>query len=204
MKKTKVFGVGYHKTGTTTLGICLKQLGYYHQSSSREAFLVYHENGAAPLIPVLKYFDSFEDWPWPLMYREIYDAYPDAKYVLTVREDPEVWFQSVNRHVKRGAGDNFKFRQYIYGEEFPEKAREKYLNQYHAHNAAVRKFFIEQNADFIELCWERGDGWNELCQFLEEPVPKAPFPHANRDPSRIKSSLGRRVLGKAKRVIKGA
>ena len=29
--------------------------------------------------------ESFDDWPWPALYREMDDRYPDALFVLTVR-----------------------------------------------------------------------------------------------------------------------
>jgi hypothetical protein len=30
------------------------------------------------------------------------------------------------------------------------------------------------------VCWENGDGWKELANFLEKPVPDQPFPHINK------------------------
>ena len=29
------------------------------------------------------------------------------------------------------------------------------------------------------LEWQVGDGWESLCAFLDKPVPKMDFPHAN-------------------------
>jgi creatinine amidohydrolase/Fe(II)-dependent formamide hydrolase-like protein len=29
------------------------------------------------------------------------------------------------------------------------------------------------------LVWEAREGWEPLCDFLEVPVPREPFPHAN-------------------------
>jgi hypothetical protein len=31
----------------------------------------------------------------------------------------------------------------------------------------------------VELCWEEGDGWPQLCGFLGHAVPEAPFPRMN-------------------------
>jgi hypothetical protein len=28
-----------------------------------------------------------------------------------------------------------------------------------------------------------GDGWAKLCDFLQQPVPRRGFPHANKTPS---------------------
>ena len=54
---------------------------------------------------------------------------------------------------------------------------------------AVRAFF---GSALIELCWERGDGWAELCRAIGEPAPDEPFPHANR--GRDKQRRKQRVL----------
>lgn len=193
MGKRKVIGIGFHKTGTTTLGTCLKTLGYNHTTVSPEAFKLYLDGDIPALLRILDGKDSCEDWPWPLIYKEIYAAYPDARFVLTIRSSPEVWFNSLARHVDRGAGNHFKYRKYIYdGHENPSEAKELYVARYMQHNEAVYDFFQDNGADFLEVCWETGDGWAELCDFLGEPVPDVPFPVSNKDPGKLRAQLGRR------------
>ena len=42
----------------------------------------------------------------------------------------------------------------------------------------MRTYFAARSrAPFIELCWEKGDGWAELCGFLGVEAPDAVFPH---------------------------
>ena len=44
----------------------------------------------------------------------------------------------------------------------------------------VREFFEDKPNNFLEVCWEHGHGWNELCEFLNLNVPKyVDFPHSN-------------------------
>ena len=43
------------------------------------------------------------------------------------------------------------------------------------HNAAVRQLVPEQQL----LIFKTGEGWQRLCQFLDKPVPDAPFPREN-------------------------
>lgn len=81
----KVVGVGLNKTGTSTLGVCLRHWGFRHTSVSKEAFALWRSGGAAALKREVRRFDSFEDWPWALMYREIDAAYPGSKFILTRR-----------------------------------------------------------------------------------------------------------------------
>ena len=37
---------------------------------------------------------------------------------------------------------------------------------------------VTQSTDRL-LVWSPADGWEPLCEFLEVPVPDAPFPHVN-------------------------
>lgn len=205
---SKIIGVGFHKTGTTTLGSCLKNLGYNHISCNREAFLIYHEKEIAALMKLMKHFDSFEDWPWPFIYREAYEKFPDSKFVLTTRSNEDTWFSSLERHVDRKAGGNFHYRDYIYGTDHHISDREYFIDRYLKHNDEVREFFADKPGQFIELCWEKGDGWKELCQFLGVPVPDAPFPHQNADPSKglqsgSKKGMSRRLMLAARMILRG-
>ena len=47
--------------------------------------------------------------------------------------------------------------------------------------------------DLLEVCWENGDGWNELATFLGCELPTSPFPHANDS---------RRILGTLKSYVR--
>ena len=74
---------------------------------------------------------------------------------------------------------------------------------YEHHNEAVRAYFAGTDR-LLDVCWEEGDGWDELTGFLGLPVPDAPFPHSNPaewvpPPKPAKPSLARRV---AHRVLK--
>jgi Sulfotransferase domain len=204
--KPKVIGLGFHKTGTATLGSCLRLLGYNHISVSREAFLLYQASEIPALLKLMEYFDSFENWPWPFIYREAFERFPDSRFILTTRRNEDVWFDSLSRHVRRGAGDGFKFRKYIYGYENPDDNRQLHINKYLKHNQDVRDFFAGKSGSFLEVCWEAGHGWKELCEFLQKDVPDAPFPHSNRDSSKLGAlpRIQRRIRSAARVLLKGA
>ena len=90
-RKTKVFGLGLIKTGTTTLGVCLRHLGYNHQSNRRDLLIDVRHGEFGQLFEVCDQFDSFEDWPYPLIFRELYERYGDgARYILTVRASADI------------------------------------------------------------------------------------------------------------------
>jgi hypothetical protein len=71
----KVFGVGLNKTGTTTLGVCLRSLGFRHVSCRRDLLESFRNRNLERVFAVADAHDSFADWPWPLMYGELATAF---------------------------------------------------------------------------------------------------------------------------------
>lgn len=196
MTRIKVIGLGLNKTGTTTLGACLKVLGYNHFSpkpvarkgrpgvggnARRDLLRLYRRGKVGCVLDQMDRHDSFEDWPYPLMYREIWAHFGDkARYILTTRITPETWLRSLEAH-SLFAHPIRNSRKLAYGYRYPQLAPEKHLEIYAAHNADVRQFFSDVGRPdlLLDLCWERGDGWPELCGFLDLPVPDMPLPRSN-------------------------
>lgn len=176
----KVFGIGFNKTGTTTLAACLRKLGRRHTSASLELLRDVLAGRFASLFAVADQFDSFEDWPWPLAFRELDSRYPGSRFILTRRRDAATWFDSLAAMARRNGPT--EMRRLIFGHAMPAAAPEVFMAAYDAHCAAVREHFRDRPGDLLEVCWEEGDGWRELCQFLGEPVPAEPFPHVNARP----------------------
>ncbi|MDI9405436.1 MAG: sulfotransferase [Chitinophagaceae bacterium] len=187
--RSKVIGIGFHKTGTKTLAHCLRTLGYRHISLSRHHFDLWLKGRTDQILTDMESADSFDDWPWPLLFRQANEYFPDAKFILTTRCDEQKWFQSlVNQIMHQAAIDNISgansgsqkpFRKYIYGYEDPLLNPEHHINVYRCHNTTVRNYFTEQPDKLLEVCWESGDGWQKLCGFLGVSVPAEPFPWMN-------------------------
>jgi hypothetical protein len=178
MTRRKVFGIGFNKTGTSTLGSCLRRLGYRHVSHSSAMLAAYEAGDFDRMIAETRRYDSFEDWPWPLIFRQFYAEYGDeACYVLTVRASSQVWLDSLKKHALTTHPDR-PMRSAVFGHKYPHGREQEHIRLYEEHNRTVRAYFAARpKASFIELCWERGHGWAELCGFLGHPVPDAPFPH---------------------------
>ena len=176
--RKKVFGIGFNKTGTSTLGACLQRLGYNHVSHSSAMLGAFQDGDFDRVIAETRKYDSFEDWPWPLMFRQYYAEYgDDACYILTVRSSPASWVDSLKKH-SLTTNPERPMRAAILGYKYPHGYEQEHIRLYEEHNRTVRAYFAARpKAPFIELCWERGDGWAELCAFLGVNVPDAPFPH---------------------------
>lgn len=176
-KQEKIICVGLGKTGTTSFGKAMDILGYKHCYVGSVGVAFGHENGHMwPIHRSLSKYDSFDDFPWPYLYEMISAKYPRAKFVLTRRSSADAWLRSLQKHYCR-AGPTYDNMAY-YGYYSPYQNPEHHLDLYRNHNERVRKFFAGR-PNFVELCWEEGHGWEELCGFLGKNVPDDPFPRAN-------------------------
>ncbi len=176
----KVFGVGLNKTGTTTLGQCFKLLGCRHAPYDRTLLYRLHEGDPEPAFAVADKFETFEDWPWPLMFKQLDARYPDAKFVLTERSSPQKWIDSLKNHSERSGTE--RVREIAYGHPMPRGHEDELMAFYAAHGRAVREHFVDRPEKLLVSCWETESRWHELCTFVGKDVPETPFPHANQRP----------------------
>lgn len=174
----KIVGIGLNKTGTSTLGECFEHWGLKHVSYSAEAFDLWRENRLDELLGWVERYESFEDWPWPLIYREIDERFAGSKFILTRRRSPDAWFRSLCKHAEHTGPTAFRHR--IFGHDMPHDHRDDHVSVYERHLKEVRAYFRERPGDLLEVCWEEGHGWDELAGFLGYERPEIPFPHANR------------------------
>lgn len=174
--KQRVVGIGLNKTGTKTLRACLREWGYRHRTYDREAFASLESGDVEGVLDSMDDFDSFEDWPWPLLYREIDARYPDARFVLTTRADADTWYRSLCKMTVRiGPLD---VEEPVYGHAMPQGHRSEHIEFYERHNREVRAHFADRPGKLIEICWERDGSADRLADFLGEPRLDL-LPHVN-------------------------
>jgi hypothetical protein len=179
-----VFCVGLTRTGTTSFGDACEVLGFTRRgwwntrdrADNHYLLRAWATGHVAHLEKLAKDYDVLEDLPWPLVYREMAEAFPNAKFALTLRASTDVWLESMIKHVAAIGG--YGMYRKVYGSAEPAIDRDTFIEFYERHTSEVRAFFAGSDR-LIELCWEQGDGWPELCAFLGVPEPDVPFPHAN-------------------------
>jgi Sulfotransferase domain len=166
----KVFGIGLSKTGTTSLNQALVQLGlnskHYPQRSELFAgdFRCLEKYDAATDIPVAPYFAQLDE------------AFPGAKFILTVRKLDD-WLRSMERWLvpgRRASDFMIQMRLAVYGVTTFHRGRLKYV--YERHVREVEEYFKQRPRDLLVLDVCAGEGWEKLCAFLNKPVPPGPFP----------------------------
>lgn len=179
MTKPKIFGIGLNKTGTSSLKQVFVQLGFVHLDRKPRLMKHWKKREYDQIFDFIEDYQTFEDWPWPLMVPELLERYPTAKFILTRRKDPETWVESLKRQSEKTNPDNNP-RQVIYGHHYPHGYEAEHIAYYEAHLERMRALFANRGDQFAEFCWETGDGWAEVCAFLGVRKPFKSFPHANR------------------------
>jgi hypothetical protein len=186
---TRIFGIGMHKTGTTSLHTALVILGFdsAHWKSARWAKRIWQEMSNGGSSRTLERSYALCDLPIPLMYQELDEVYPGSKFILTVRDEVK-WIESVRNHWDH---EKNPFRAKWNDDPFTHKAHkllygqkgfdaELFLNRYRRHNAEVFDYF-ERRGRMDDLCiLDMGteNAWPELCRFLGKPLPDVPYPVA--------------------------
>lgn len=163
----KIFGVGFPRTGTSSLARALTVLGYptKHQGrgyASRDVTL----NDAIRFINTTK-FEAYTDFPWAIFYQEWDNRFPKSKFILTER-DVDSWYESY--HWLVGNQKPTGFREWYFGNR---DWKEVYLS----HNQAVKDYFDGSNK---LLVMHISEGWEPICKFLGIDVRKDEFPHLNK------------------------
>lgn len=203
----RLIGAGLPRTGTLTQKVALETLGFapcYHWVNvladldcvaDWEAAI----DGRPDWPKLLGDSQATVDWPGGFFWRELMEAYPDAKVLLSVR-DPEKWEPSFRETIwDMGHGGSLlhlmssaralvdpQWRRYVdfvermfwgpdgtfaAGHEQPQQLIDAAI----AHNEAVK---AAVPADRL-LVWSVSEGWGPLCEFLQVPEPEQPLPHVN-------------------------
>lgn len=207
----KIIGAGLPRTGTMSLKASLEILGFkpcYHMieaANNPHHAYEWQKLSQGQNIDWEVIFAGYQaalDLPSQRYYKELMQAYPNAKVLLTIR-DPESWYQSINStFFQMGAERTFldmvwyrlrcllsKRKRQL---DLLDKLTSKILGQdYFQNRLADRQFildFFDMHTEAVKLhvpadkllIYEVKSGWQPLCDFLECPIPEGiQFPHLN-------------------------
>lgn len=183
---TRIFGIGTHKTGTTSLHTALKLLGIdsAHWAGPWWAKKVWEEMQALGRSLTLEREYALSDLPFSILYREIDRAYPGSKFILTVR-DEDRWLRSIRNHWSplnpwRKTWDQDCFTHRVHHQLYGRRTfdAEIMLAAYRRHNAEVCEYFKNRPDDLLVMDMDQGAGWHELCTFLKCGRPAESYPRA--------------------------
>ena len=201
--RPRVFCIGWHKTGTTTLGLALVELGYSVVGCRLDMVRPLRRSDLDTVLDTAGEYDAVQDVPWAALFKELDERYPGSRFILTQREEFS-WLKSARRHF---ADAYVPLHEWLYGEGVLQGHEALYLDRFRRHDREVRDYFREREDDLLIMDLQGGDGWDSLCRFLGHDPPKRPFPHANKGPhsytakDRLVAGLRRVVPQPVRKVI---
>ena len=190
-----VIGAGVGRTGTYSLKLALNQLGVGPCHHMEEVLINMPDQlplwvaAVADNAEWSRNFDGYNsavDWPTACFYRELASEYPDAKFILTVR-DPDRWVDSFSETIYKLIAERGEapkelraWLEMVVGVTtktgFPLGLdRDELRDAFNSHTRAVTDAIP---ADRL-LVFEVKDGWEPLCDFLGVPKPDGDFPRTN-------------------------
>ena len=196
----KVFGAGFGRTGTMSLKFALEKLRIgpcYHMREvvSRPSHIKLWYDISRGEHPnwnrLFSGFNSAVDFPVCLFYKQLINKFPDAKFILTLR-DFDTWYKSTANTIYKVPNilpDWFErvvypIRMFIvmqvnliwvglFKNNFSDRESTKLI--YYEHIECVKKIIPTEKL----LIYNVKEGWGPLCEFLDVEVPGIPFPKVN-------------------------
>lgn len=189
-KKQKVFCIGQNKTGTTSIEAVLRSLGY-KMGNQRKGELLLKEWAVRDfknIVKLCKTADAFQDIPFSnnFTYEVLDYTFPKSKFILTVRDNKDEWYESITRfHTKLiGKGrlptaDDLKEFNYIYNGYLWESQMLKYgidettvydyktyTDIYEQYNLRVEEYFKYRPDDLLILNVAEENAMEKIYRFL--------------------------------------
>ena len=200
---SKVFCIGRNKTGTTSFAAALNSFGYRLGDQWSAELLIddWVRRDFNRIVQHCETADAFQDVPFSLdgTYAALDKAFPRSKFVLTVRNNADEWFDSLTRfHTQligkdrlptaddlrefnyHGPGWMWKAHVAVFGvDETSLYDRPTYTRQYDAHIREVTTYFRGRPNDLLTLNLGNVAAMELLCRFLGVERSDCEMPHLN-------------------------
>ena len=199
----KIFCIGANKTGTTSVEAVFRSLGLEVGNQARAEMLV-HDWARQDYRRIIRYCqsaDAFQDVPFSLngTFQAMDESFPASKFILTVRNNANEWYDSLVRFHSRIVGKgriptaedlrqfNYLYPGYLldvfklrYGaDEAKLYDREMYVQWYEEYSDSVIKYFKSRPDDLLVLNVGEPDAMKRLLIFLGYPYSGQKMPHLN-------------------------
>jgi hypothetical protein len=201
--KPKVFCIGQNKTGTTTIKAVLQSLGYKIGNQAKGEMLLqeWAVRDFRQIVKLCKTADAFQDVPFShdFTYEVLDYAFPNSKFILTVRNNKDEWYHSVTRfHTKLIGKDrlptaedlkayDYRYKGYLWESQSLRFGIDEstlydyaiYTDQYEMHNNRVKEYFRYRPDDLLILNVAEADAMKKLYAFLGLQYHDEKMPHLN-------------------------
>lgn len=199
--KQKIFCIGLNKTGTTSVKYALEELNYVvgNETEAKKLLTPWLKRNFNPIIQYCKTAQAFQDSPFsfPYTYIILDYAFPGSKFILTVRDDAEEWYNSITRfHAKLWGNGKIptksnllnakKGRPWIVNQElFKTPGDDPYnksilMNFYNQYITEVKDYFKNRPNDLLVINLKEEKSYKNFCEFLGCNPIKERFPWKNK------------------------
>lgn len=200
-RSPKFFCIGFNKTGTTSVQSAWEgakvQVG--DQRSAEKLLPAYVNSDFQTIIDYCQTAQAFQDFPFsaPKTFVELDRAFPDAKFILTVRDNSEQWLQSHFKFVEKRLGNaptldhlkasnyvwpgwSFQAHQAIFGEDVDFDDGDSKKAIYENHNKRVQEHFASRPEKLLVLNVADSDAMRRFNRFCDIRGAHQTFPWANK------------------------
>jgi len=181
--RTRVFCIGWSKTGTTSLTQALRMLGLFswHWAPWVIGFehICSHPSEFRLDLSGVGDYTAMSDLPICTLYRELDQAFPGSLFILATRP-LERWLSSTTADIEdciRWIGQMDAVERWAYGTDVVDTA--VFERRYLQHREQAADYFAGR-PDLLTIDLSEANPWARLCEFLQLPVPALAFPHLNR------------------------
>lgn len=203
--KPKIFGIGNNKTGTTSLKKAMLDLGYTvgNQRTAENMIKQWAYRDFKGLVKYCHTAQFFQDVPFskPYTYVVLDHEFPGSKFILTIRDSPEQWYNSLTKFHARKWGkegrtptkEDLQNATYIYKGRPWDSNRWNYttpesdpynkdmlIKSYISYNDSVLEYFRHRPEDLLVLNVAEKGAYKKLCMFLGKPYTNEDFPWENK------------------------
>lgn len=203
--RNKIFVIGRNKTGTTSIKKAFDDLGFIvgNQRNAERLQKYYLKTDFNPIIQYCKSAEVFQDYPfsYPETYKFVDKAYPNSKFILTVRDSPEQWYDSISKfHAKLFGKGILPTKSDLENATYVEKgwvwrnfsffynppnlediySKNNLIKTYIDYNKEVINYFKNRPDDLLILNLSDENAYQKFIDFIDIKSPFSDFPWINK------------------------
>lgn len=201
---SKIFCIGRNKTGTTSLKKMFEMYDYKVGDQRRAECLdiAYRKRDFEKIVKYCFSAEVFQDFPfsYPETFRYMDLAFPDAKFILTIRDNPEQWYNSIKsfytklfsmgpeltsndlkkaKYVRKGWMYQNVVEAFCTPEDDPLN-KEILISSYLNYNENVVQYFKNKPSKLLVINISDFNGYAKFCDFLGIKSQFDGFPWENK------------------------
>lgn len=192
-KQQKIFCIGLNKTGTSSLLKAMIDF-QYNVADQPDAEMLIHDYAKRDFRQLLEYckkYNFFQDIPFscPFTFTAIDFTFPKSKFILSVRNTGEEWYNSLVKFHSKLFGKNggvptyqdlmnanYRYKGFIWDamsityNSQPEDpyCKNRLIDVYENHNRMVKEYFRYRPNDLLIINLSVPTSYLQLCGFLDK------------------------------------